>query len=214
MNLRQQSNPFPGIGQGLEQFPGILDPHGLILPQPDRHGLFQLGTPVRKIRGNHRSVTGSVPFPSLRRIVRFESAGERDLLLALKKAPLPVGVLEQPLTISPKALGFHGSKYTPDFLLWLFDPLRGITQVVLVEVKPEEVLQEGLLKYRDRLKAGRRFATRNGWSWRLITGRRTRSQEIQEVVWPAFHVPEAPLVESSLLLSRLFSSLGGAKWMQ
>lgn len=212
MNLKHQTNPFAGMGQGLEQFPRIIDPRGLILPQPDRHGLYQLGSPVRKVRGNPRSVTGSVPFPSLRRIVRFESSGERDLLLVLKGAPLQVGVLEQPLTLSPKTLGFPGGKYTPDFLVWLADPLRGITQVVLIEVKPEEILREGLAKFRDRLKAGRRFADRNGWSFRLITGRRTRSQVLPEVVWPAYHVPEAPLLASSHLLPRIFSTLRGATW--
>lgn len=212
LNLIHQTNPFAGIGQGLELFPRISEPFGLLLPQPNKKGLWLLGKPVRKVRANPRSVTGSVPFPLLRRTVSFESSGERDFLLVLKGAPFKLGILEQPLTLSPKMLGYRGGKYTPDFLVWLVDPLGKITQVVLVEVKHEDFLGKDLGKYRDRLKAGRRFAARNGWAFRLITGRRTRSQEIPEVVWPSFHLPEPPLLDSSVLLPRLFPYLPRSPW--
>lgn len=204
MNSRDKNTSHGGGGQGFRQFPLISNPLGLLLPIADKGQPIRLSQPVRKIRSNPRSVTGMVPFQGLRRQVRFESSNERDFLLQIRDSSIPLGVLEQPLTINPTLLGFNGRRYTPDFAVWILDPYRHSPITVLVEIKPDSLLLNELPWYRQRLMAARRFCRNNGWTFRLITERRFRSSEVPAVIWPQFHVPPIPLLHPSLLIHRLF----------
>lgn len=203
MPLHPNVNHQDGGWQGFRQFPLIIDPRGLIKPEPPRTGEFRLREPVRNIRSNSLSVTGRVPFQHLRRTVGFESTNERDFLLLLRESAAPLGVLDQPLTLDPRALGFKGRPYTPDYAVWILDQFRNAPETVLVEIKPDSFLEDELPWYRQRLMAARRFCRNNGWSFRLMTDRRFRSQLVPEVVWPNYHVPPIPLLAPCELIRRL-----------
>lgn len=204
MNSSLYISPPWGPRQALGHYPLIADPTGIIGPDPPQAGEFRLCKPVRKIRSNSTSVTGKVPFQGLGRTIRYESTNERDFLLVLRESPIPLGVLEQPLTLDPRQLGFDGRRYTPDFAIWILDPHRHAPRTVLIEIKPDSFLAEDLDWYRQRLMAARRFCRNNGWTFRLITDRRFRSREVPEVVWPSFYVPPVPLLSAESLLRRLF----------
>lgn len=203
MNSKDNGSPRLGGWQGFRQFPLITDPKGVVSPKPPRKGEFRLQEPVRKVRANPLSVTGTVPFQDLKRTVAFESGNERDFLLLLRESKAPLGVLEQPLTLDPRALGFRGRPYTPDFAVWILDPSRHSPETVLVEIKPDSFLANDLPWYRQRLMAARRFCRNNGWSFRLITDRRFRSHQVPEVVWPNYYVPPIPLLAPAELTRRL-----------
>jgi hypothetical protein len=202
---RLQDSPPWGGRQGFVQFPVVRDPLGLIMPVHEHNQDIVIQSPVRKPRPNRFSVTGWVPFQYLGRTVRYESSIERDFLTLLKKAGPPVAVIEQPLQLSVKALGFRGRPYHPDFLVYLLNPDLKYPKAVLVEIKPDSVLaKEELRAYRQRFLAARRFARRNGWGFRLLTAGRLRSSEVPVVPWPEKFVPPTPLRSPMELLHTLF----------
>lgn len=117
--------------------------------------------PVRKIPRSHRNVTGCVAIDGARSVA-YESPLERDFALLTQFMPGFVGIEEQPVRI-PLTAGRH---YTPDFLVTWQTP-----QVPdLVEVKPESKLDS----LADKRNAAERFATAQGWRFRVVTERDIR----------------------------------------
>jgi hypothetical protein len=175
MLSKNQNSPFYGCQQGvcLNLLVSPLDdPYAYWRIDPDPHSgaIF----PSRRIPPKRGSFSGYVPFQELGRVVWYESLLEQRLLLAIKHVfPVP-GVLEQPLTLNLKALGFKGTRYTPDYLLW-----SDSSTPTLVEVKYEADLKKDWGKIRPKLLAGLRYARWRGWHFRLVTDRHLHPDGIQ-----------------------------------
>ncbi len=113
--------------------------------------------PVRRIRGNPRSVTGAVTGAD-GNFIDFESLLERDYLVLTRFWHPGAKIEEQPVKIPYVTERGRASHYTPDFLV---DFETGRSE--LVEVKPAEVLIEEKEKFRARFAAAAEFASDKGW---------------------------------------------------
>ena len=115
--------------------------------------------PVRRIRGNQRSVTGAITGAD-GNFIDFESLLERDFLVLTRFRYPTAKIEEQPLRVPyVSALG-RKSHYTPDFLVE-YD--RGLPE--LIEVKPAKMLIEKRDEFRDRFAAAAEFAEEKGWQF-------------------------------------------------
>lgn len=113
--------------------------------------------PVRRIRGNPRSVTGAVTGAD-GNFIDFESLLERDYLILTRFWHPNARIEEQPVKIPYVTERGRASHYTPDFLVNF-----GAGSSELVEVKPAEVLIEEKEKFRARFAAAAEFASDRGW---------------------------------------------------
>lgn len=194
MNSSGKITPLWGSQQGSALY---LDPP----PDRDPYATWRLELnsqpgllPVRRIPPKRKSFSGYVPFPGLGRVVWYESLLEQRLLLALKHLTPHPEVLEQPLTLNMRALGFRGKHYTPDFLVWA----HGI-KPTLIEVKYEEDLRKNWERLKPKLMAARRYAQWRGWNFRLVTDRHLHPEGVQRIdppllglVSPYRRVPMTP----------------------
>ncbi len=203
MISRPKNSPPLGGGQGIAFFPQVTDPRGLLRPVPSEDDQFSITFPARRIPPKRRSISGSVPFQVLGRNVRFESTLERDFLLILRQGSIGIAVLEQPITLRLKGLGFGKGRYTPDYIIWTWDAF-GLRDVTLVEIKLEEDLREEFQNLKSKFIAGIRFARRQGWRFRLITDRHLRMPISPAAPWPQIHTPMRQLKSIEALLMRLF----------
>lgn len=189
--------------QGSISFPVVIDLRGLESTPQVIRGQTVIALPARRIQPKRRSIAGAVPFKTMGRMVRFESSLEGDLLDLLAQYQPYVGVVEQPVRLSRKKLGYGRGPYTPDFLVWVRSEPTAPWQVVLVEVKPEAVLHEDWKKIRPKLMAARRFARRQGWRFILITERHLRRPPELIGTWPRIHQEAYDLVPPDVLLKQL-----------
>lgn len=113
--------------------------------------------PVRRIRGNPRSVTGAVTGAN-GNFIDFESLLERDYLVLTRFWHPSAKIEEQPVKIPYVSERGRASHYTPDFLVDF-----GMGRSELVEVKPAEVLIEEKEHFRARFAAAADFASAKGW---------------------------------------------------
>lgn len=115
--------------------------------------------PVRRIRGNQRSVTGAITGAD-GNFIDFESLLERDFLVLTRFRYPTAKIEEQPLRVPYTTVRGRKSHYTPDFLVE-YD--RGPAE--LVEVKPAKMLVENKEEFQDRFSAATEFAAAKGWQF-------------------------------------------------
>lgn len=206
MNSHRRIVHPPEGGQGSISFPVVIDPRGLESTPQTNRGQMVIALPARRIPSKRRSVAGAVPFQTMGRMVRFESSLEGELLDLLALFQPHVGVVEQPVRLSRKKLGFGRGPYTPDFLIWIRSEPLAPWQIVLVEVKPEDVLLKDWKKIRPKLMAARRFARRQGWRFILITERHLRCPPELIGTWPRIHQEAYDLASPEVLFRRIFGA--------
>lgn len=187
-------------------YPLVRDTEGLLFPVPTLDDPVELRHPVRKIKSRYSSFTGAVPFKYLGKMVRHESLLESELLHILKVSDRQFGIVEQPFTLDMKALGFGRGKYTPDFLIFQLDGSLTISEVTIVEVKPENFIADPSRrsKYRRKFKAAMRFCRRQGWRFRICTERHLRREPKPIGEWPYIHFEAYRLAPPIELVRRLF----------
>ncbi len=206
MNSTPQGSSPPGGRQGPIQFPEIKDPLGLVGASIAGGGIPHILGPTRKIPVKRASLSGHVPFQHMQRNIWFESALERDLLLLLKPFDGFIGVLEQPVHLNSKRLGYKKGRYRPDFLIWIRKPGANTPKPVLIEVKYEEELRAKWPVIRRKLMTGRRFARRQGWRFLLFTPRHIRiPRPLPLLVSGERHKPY-DLQDPMVVLARLFGT--------
>lgn len=196
-----------GYGSKLRFFrrPLIFNPTGLIAPAVSVPLPFELKEPVRMIRPTWSSFTGMLPFPHLGLGVRHESLLEGELLKVVKGAAPHLAVMEQPIQIDTKALGFKKGNYTPDFLVWVMRDPFSPKDVVLIEVKPEGVLAAKFKKHlRHKFMAAMRFAKQQGWRFKIVSERHLHRPPKVSGSWPRIHQEVYSLTLPFELVSRLF----------
>lgn len=115
--------------------------------------------PVRRIRGNQRSVTGAITGAD-GNFIDFESLLERDYLVLTRFRYPTAKIEEQPLKVHYLSADGRKSHYTPDFLVE-YD--RGPLE--LVEIKPTKILVDDKEELRDRFTAAAAFAKGKGWQF-------------------------------------------------
>lgn len=212
MNQHQQDTPFPGGRQGPIFYPRVFESKGLLRPTPIPTGGTQLLHPVRNLRVKKRSKSGYVPFQHLGRCVWYESELELNFLQILKFAEEPIGVLEQPLTISKKALGFGRGIYTPDFLIWKHIPYQTPMDIILVEIKYIDDIKKNNKTICPRLDAGRVFAEQNGWKFLLITDRDLRIANPKPDKWDKDRTTYYHLRNTKKIIGELFAIESSMIW--
>lgn len=206
MNSNLNSTPPYGGRQGPVRFPCIQNPIGIFGPKLPNGGDPALQYPSRTIPPKRGSLSGHIPFQQMGRVVWFESSLERDFLRSLKPFEGVLGILEQPVPLDRKKLGFGKGRYRPDFLVWVLADCTPCPKPVLVEIKYEEELRSEWSTIRPKLMAGRRFAQQQGWRFQLFTPRHLR------IPCPLPHITSGErykpyqLVEPQQVLERLFGS--------
>lgn len=133
--------------------------------------------PVRKIPKNYRCVTGTFSSSKMGRLIQFESTLERDFLCLCEFDFKVKSIEEQPVTIKfTDAEGMQRS-YTPDFLIKFRDGLDGCYETVtwLCEIKYREDAHQNWAVLKDKFKAGNKFASEQGWKFRVLTDKLIRS---------------------------------------
>lgn len=207
MNSNQKIIPQLGGRQGPIDYPPIRNPLGVVGAHHGDGAVPQILGPSRKIPPKRGSASGHVPFQRLGRSVWFESTLERDFLRALKPFDGLVGVLEQPVPLNCKQLGFRKGCYRPDFLVWVRMPMENPPKPVLVEVKYEEDLEAKWSTIRPKLMAARRFARWQGWRFLLMTPRHLRLTCDPPHLTAGELPSQSNLIQPQAVLERLF---GGA----
>ena len=208
MSAKKKNSPLGGGRQGPICWPVVIDPRGLLIPSPTQDGPISIDRPARKIPPKRRSIAGSVPFQSMGRMVRFESTLESNVLDILATCQPRFGVVEQPVKLSTKALGYGQWTYVPDFLVWVRRGPLSPWEVVLLEVKMEGQLRKDWEFIRPKLMAARRFARRQGWRFLLITERHLRRPAPVIGAWPRIHQEAWVLTPVEEFLARLFGGGG------
>ncbi len=132
--------------------------------------------PVRKIKPNTRSMTGRLACHRTGRSLDHESQLEKDCLLLFSSDPAVHEIEVQPVKISyqkPNARGrIRVHTYTPDILVHFHARLRRTP--LLVEVKYCADLEKKRQELLPKIRAGRGYARRRGWRFRVYTERRIR----------------------------------------
>ncbi len=140
-------------------------------------------SPVRAIPRNRRSTTGFFNWRDVESI-QYESTLERDFL-ARQEFGLGVShVVSQPCEISFATRSGRIATYTPDFLVvYKADPfpLRFQRPPLLVEVKPESEWRMHWREWLPKWKAARRYASSQGWRFRIMDESRIRTQALKNI---------------------------------
>ncbi len=137
----------------------------------------------RKIGYTYGSLSGLYPFRGEKSIA-YESSLERDMLKLLEHDKRVLSVIEQPFTIEYVNDNGRNTTYTPDFLVnfriprYRVDFEENYTRPWLVEVKPHDVLFKDLKKLKKKFKAGIRYATQEGYKFKIFTEKRIRCQTL------------------------------------
>nr|WP_299245561.1 TnsA endonuclease N-terminal domain-containing protein [uncultured Halomonas sp.] len=128
-----------------------------------------MGSPVRIIGTNRRSLTGQVAFQH-GRARAFESSLERDFFMLLDFSSGIEEVEEQPLTI--RFVNKHGQRrqYTPDVLVTYDDG----KPPVLYEVKYREDLRANWAALKPKFQAALRYCRERDWQFHIVTEREIR----------------------------------------
>lgn len=133
-----------------------------------------MALPVRKIRANHRSVTGKVP-----EIGSYESTLERDLMEILRFDRHIEQVSPQPLVIDYINKKGDDSTYTPDGLITFIPSLA--ESPILYEVKYREDFRKEWRIYLEKFRAAKAFCRDRYWQFRVYTEYEIRTPYLQNV---------------------------------
>jgi len=132
--------------------------------------------PVRKRTKNRLSLTGAFYSRKLNRLVDWQSASERDLLLLCEFDPRVRLYEEQPLKITYLAEDGRARRYTPDALVEFVEPAPGSADLHprLIEAKTIGELRKKGREFAARFRAARRHAKAEGWKFHLVFDRDLR----------------------------------------
>lgn len=131
--------------------------------------------PVRKIKMNHRSLTGRVASKKNDAQIQFESSLERDLIYHLEFDYNIKNYEEQPFTLEYTD-GDSLRKYTPDFKVNYrsdIEPANSFGTYVY-EVKYREEIKSNWSKLKPKFKAIIKHCSTKGWKFKILTEKEIR----------------------------------------
>lgn len=138
---------------------------------------------VRKIKPTRRSISGFYPFNG-ETSVPFESALERDFLIRSEFFMDVLDVVSQPAEIPFVGANGRSYTYTPDFLVYFklgSQDYCNYPKPLLVEIKPEAEWREHWRDWLPKWKAARRYATAQGWEFRIHDESRVRDKVFENI---------------------------------
>ncbi len=133
-------------------------------------------SPVRKIKANARSITGTVP-----RLGDFESSLERDFMELIRFENNVESFTAQPLTISFEDDAGVEREYTPDGLIEYKVDKDAAKSIILYEIKYRADLREFRKELFPKFRAARAFCQEKGWRFKLLTERQIRTNYLENV---------------------------------
>ncbi len=167
-------------------------------------GLFVM--PVRHIPKNYRNVTGRFAATKASGVAEFESTLERDFLI-IQEFDLNVLKFEvQPLVIEWEDRVGKSRCYTPDVFVEYRKDIAPAKYMkpLLCEVKYRQDLRENWPELFSRLRAGFRFARRQGWRFKIFTENEIRTPYLSNARFLLPYMCSAPdEAHLELLLGRL-----------
>ena len=127
--------------------------------------------PVRKIRANHRSITGRVVSVRDSRPHPFESALERDFLVSLDFDRRVASFETQPLRVEYEDAAGRLRTYTPDVFVQFVPDMRSVDKppALLYEVKYAAEITQRRKELDPKFDAAREFARTRGWGFEVVT---------------------------------------------
>lgn len=136
---------------------------------------------VRKIPPNRMSLTGLVNSQRQGRLVSSESSLERDLFVILDFDLNVDTYIEQPLRLEYMDVLGKVRTYTPDVLVhYRKDIFPAKTmKSILCEVKYRKELFEKWREIKPKVRAGRAYAKKKGWEFRILTEVEIRTPYLQ-----------------------------------
>jgi len=139
----------------------------------------------RKIGYTYGSLSGVYSFRGEKSIA-FESKLERDLLSLLEFDDSVIDVTEQPFTIEYENQNGRLVTYTPDFLIEYKTPLTICSystyrKSLLVEVKPDDILNKKFSELKPKFKTGMRFAKANDMVFKIFSESRIRTPKLRNL---------------------------------
>lgn len=143
----------------------------------NREFIDQQRKPVREIKPNTRSVTGT------NNGQQFESTLERDLLTLMNWRHDVERCQVQPTTIPYDGPDDKPRSYTPDLLVVFKDSFKKSSPQppMYCEAKFREDLIENWSEYKPKFKAAIRFAKRHGCRFKIFTEREIRTPYLDNV---------------------------------
>jgi hypothetical protein len=135
--------------------------------------------PVRKIGMSRRSITGKRTTQKNTGILQFESALERDLLTILEFDDTIAEVGVQPVKIFYEREDGFSTRYTPDVMIKYHQSLD--KKPVIYEVKYAAELEEKKAEYAARFNAAERYASENGYEFKIITEIEIRTDHLWNI---------------------------------
>ncbi len=118
--------------------------------------------------------------------ISFESKLERDLLSLLEFDDSVIDVTEQPFTIEYENSNDRFVTYTPDFLVEFKSPVTthsydSYRKPLLIEVKPEKVLERKFNVLKPKFKTGIRFAKTNDMVFKIFSESKIRTPKLKNL---------------------------------
>lgn len=139
----------------------------------------------RKIGYTYGSLSGVYSFRGEKSIA-FESKLERDLLSLLEFDDSVIDVTEQPFTIEYENHNGRIATYTPDFLVeYKTSPTScsygTYRKSLLIEVKPDGILNKKFEELKPKFKIGMRFAKSNDMIFKIYSESKIRNQKLKNL---------------------------------
>lgn len=137
--------------------------------------------PVRDIRPNTRSVTGTMP-----KIGKYESTLERDLMEILRFDPEVEQFLPQPLTLEYLTPEGQRRRYTPDGLIRFKATANLRPAPILFEVKYRADFRKDWRVLLPKFRAAKTYCSTQGWRFEVFTEKEIRTPYLNNVkfLWP------------------------------
>lgn len=110
-----------------------------------------------------------------KRMVASESSLERDLIVLLEFDSLVESYEEQPVCIEYRDTEGNQHTYTPDVLIYYRSDVLPTWSPLLCEVKYRAELFAKWNEIKPKVHAGRSYAQRQGWRFKIITEREVRT---------------------------------------
>ena len=138
---------------------------------------------ARKIKSNHRSMTGAIPSNKEHYMRYFESSLERDFYLILEFDLNVRSYQEQPLRIEYVDSKGKIRSYIPDVLVKFRDDIEPAIdmQPWLCEIKYKDDLERNHHKYKEKFEAARTYSEKQGWEFRIVDERDIRTTHLENV---------------------------------
>ncbi|HEY9017760.1 TnsA endonuclease N-terminal domain-containing protein [Thiomicrospira sp.] len=139
----------------------------------------------RKIGYTYGSLSGVYSFRG-EKSISFESKLERDLLSLLEFDDSVIDVIEQPFTIEYENQNGRLVTYTPDFLVEFKASLTSCSydtyrKSLLIEVKPDNILEKRIDELRPKFKTGMRFAKANDMVFKIFSESKIRTPKLKNL---------------------------------